>query len=153
MLSSVFYKYKRFREGLNIINYCLFSRTQDRIYVNVANSLVEQTVFKQMKKTLGLMHTFKYLMIGNSCFQYPLCLSRTLINGESLHIPPVVYSYRLQFLCFYHLEDHRGKHNALDNIDLTINDRFLNFSENFSTLIHFFVNQNLFIVKSLIWYE
>lgn len=69
-----------------------------------------------------------------------------LIVGESLHIPPVVFLYLLQFLCCYHLEDYRGKHNALDNLELTINDRISDFSAHFSELI----DQFFFIVKSLI---
>ncbi|XP_076084391.1 uncharacterized protein LOC143055134 [Mytilus galloprovincialis] len=69
LLSSLFYKCKRFRECLYIINYLLFSCNPDRIYVHLANSLAEQTVFKQMKQTLGLMHTFKYLIIEHIYFQ------------------------------------------------------------------------------------
>ncbi|XP_071142020.1 protein mab-21-like [Mytilus edulis] len=65
LLSSLFYKCKRFRECLNMINYCLFTCTPDRINVDFAYSLAEQTVFKQMKKTLGLMHACKYLILEN----------------------------------------------------------------------------------------
>ncbi|VDI08166.1 Hypothetical predicted protein [Mytilus galloprovincialis] len=128
LLASLYYNCKRFRECFDIINYCLFSCTPDKIYLHPANSWAEQTVFNQMNQSQGLLHSFKYLIIENVLFQYPFCLLPNeliaLINGESLQIPPVVYSYLLQFLCCYHLGDSRGKHNALYNLELTIRKRY-----------------------------
>ncbi|CAG2218920.1 unnamed protein product [Mytilus edulis] len=113
LLASLFYKCKRFLECLDIINYCLFSCTPHMIDLHPANSLAEQTVFKQMKQILGLLLALKHLLIEYVCFRHPFYLLpnelMSLITDVMLHFPPVVYSYVLQFLCCYHLDDKRGK--------------------------------------------
>ncbi|XP_071142027.1 uncharacterized protein [Mytilus edulis] len=153
LVASLFYVCKRFRECLDIINYCLFSCTPDKIYVHTANSLVEQTVFEQMKQRLGLLLAFKHLVIEDVCFQHPFYLlpneliSLVTCEHPRLIFPPVVYAYLLQFLCYYHLDDCRGKHNALHNLELTIREQFLIFPSK-SMLNR--VNESLNLVKSLI---
>ncbi|CAC5418867.1 unnamed protein product [Mytilus coruscus] len=151
LLATLFYKCKRYRECLDIINYCLFSCTPDKIYLHCTNSLTEQTVFKQMQQKWGLLHAFKYLMIENVCFQYPFCLLPneliSLITGERLRFPPVVYSFLLQLLCCHHLSDYRGKHNALDNLELTIRKRYFIFP---NKKIFRIVYKSLEIVRALI---
>ncbi|XP_071143436.1 uncharacterized protein [Mytilus edulis] len=152
LLASLFYKCKRFRECLNIINYCLVSCTPDKIYLHDANSFAEQTVFQQMEKKWGLLHAFKYLMIDNVWFQvtfYLLPDELTSLITDKLHlpIPPVVYSYLLQFLCYHHLADYRGTHKALHNLELTIRERYLIFS---NKLIFGIVHNSLGIVRALL---
>lgn len=121
LLASLFYKCKRYP--------CFFfSCTPDKMKLNHANSLAEQTVFKHMTENWWLLHAFKYLFIDNVCFQYPFCLLPyeiiSLITDESLYFPPFVYSYLLQCLCCYHLGDVRGKQNALHDLELTIKEGY-----------------------------
>ncbi|XP_071142022.1 uncharacterized protein [Mytilus edulis] len=150
-LASIFYNCKRFQECLDIINYCLFSSTPDRIYLNFANSLAEQTIFNQMKQKWGLLYAFKYLMIDAVAFQYPFYLLpdelKSLIVGKYFCIPPVVYSYLLQFLCFYQLGNNRGKHDALHDLELTVRNQYLIRPDKF-TLRNIY--KSLEIVRSLI---
>ncbi|VDI59937.1 Hypothetical predicted protein [Mytilus galloprovincialis] len=151
LLASLFYKCKRFRECLDIINYCLVSCTPDKIYLHAANSFAEQTVFQQMEKKWGLLHAFKYLMIDNVGFHYPFCLLPneliSLISCKPLIFPPVVYSYLLQFLCCHRLQDYIGKLNALQNLELTRRERYLIYPNEHILKI---VDQSLEIVRALI---
>lgn len=57
LLASLLYICKRFPECLRIVDYCLSLFTQDKIYLDVDNTLTEQTIFKKMKQTFGLLIT------------------------------------------------------------------------------------------------
>lgn len=100
LVASLFYKCERYQEFFGIINYSLFiSCTPDtcKIYLHRANSLAEQTVFKEMTHKFGLLHAFKYLRIENLCFLYPFDLLpnelTSLTDDSTCFIPTVVYSY------------------------------------------------------------
>ncbi|VDI01961.1 Hypothetical predicted protein [Mytilus galloprovincialis] len=131
LLASLFYKFKQFQYCLVIINYCLSRCTSDMIYASLTNSLAEQTVFKEIKHRYGLLNAMKYLIIYTVSFRTPFCLLpdelKPFIAKQRLSFPPVVFSYLLQFLCFYQLGDDRGKHNALHDLELTIRKRFFIF--------------------------
>ncbi|VDI01962.1 Hypothetical predicted protein [Mytilus galloprovincialis] len=127
--ASLFYNCKRFHECLDIINYCLFSSNPDKIHLKYANSLADQTVFNQIKQKWGLLYAFKYLMIEPVRFRYPFYLLphelKPLKVDEYCSIPPVVYSYLLQFLCCHQLGYNRGKHDALHDLELTVRNQYL----------------------------
>ncbi|CAG2221770.1 unnamed protein product [Mytilus edulis] len=89
LLASLFYKSKRFQECRVIINYFLSRCSPDMIHLNFTNSLVEQTLFKDMKHRCGLLLTFKNLVIINVCFRHPFCLLpdelMPLIHGKNVY--------------------------------------------------------------------
>ncbi|XP_063398382.1 uncharacterized protein LOC134683185 [Mytilus trossulus] len=128
LLASLFYKCKQYQECLVMTNYYLSRCTPDMIYLNFKHSLAEQTVFEQMKQRLGFSLAFKHLVIEDVRFQYPFYLLPDelipLVVNENLSIPPVVYSYLLQFLCCHYLGDKRGKHSTLHDLGLTIKERY-----------------------------
>ncbi|CAG2192459.1 unnamed protein product [Mytilus edulis] len=128
LLASLFYNCKQYKECLVMTNYYLSRCTPDMIYLHLNNSLAEQTVFEQMKQRLGLLLAFKHLIIEDALFQYPFYLLPDelipLVVKEHLSIPPVVYSYLLQFLCCHYLGDKRGKHTTLHDLGLTIKERY-----------------------------
>lgn len=84
------------------------------IHLNVANSLVEQTGFKELKHRYGVLLGMKHLFIDYVGFRHPFSLLpdelMPLIVKQSLNIPPDVYSYLLQLLCshYMYLGDYRG---------------------------------------------
>ncbi|CAC5418864.1 unnamed protein product [Mytilus coruscus] len=114
-------------ECLTKFKYNLSKCSPDMIHLHLANSLVEQTAFEEIKHRCGLLLAIKHLVIENVCFRHPCCLLPDelipVITGESLIFPLVVYSYLLQFLCCYQLRDNRGKQKALHDLELTINKR------------------------------
>lgn len=84
-----------------------------------------------MKQRMGLLLALKYLTIENVCFKHPYSLLpdelKPVISCDILNFPPVVYSYLLQFLCCYHLQDKRGKRSGLQALLLSIQERYLIF--------------------------
>ncbi|CAC5373472.1 unnamed protein product [Mytilus coruscus] len=151
LLASLFYKCKRYEECLVMINYSLSRCSPNMIHLKFTNNVVEQTVFKEMKHRYGLLLAIKHLLIEHVYFRYPFCLLPDelipLIVKKNLLIPPVVYSYLLQFLCFHHLADYKGKQNALHDLELTIRERYF-ILDNVTTsrLVHV----SLDIVKTLL---
>ncbi|CAC5418863.1 unnamed protein product [Mytilus coruscus] len=131
LLASLFYNCKRYLECLEIIHFCLSRFTLDKIYIHVANNLTEQTIFKKMKQRFGLLITFKYLIIGFLNFKNPFGLLpnelKSLIRGNRIDFPPVVYSYVLSCLCYHHMRDYRKKLNALSDLELTVKERYFVF--------------------------
>lgn len=134
LLASLFYKCKRFRECLEIIHFCLSLCTPDKVYVNAANNFTEQTIFRTMKERLGLLMTFKYLIISFLNFRNPFCLLpnelKPLIDCHRIDFPLVVYSYVLSFLCYHHIGDYRGKLNTLCDLELKVKERYFVFPSN-----------------------
>lgn len=128
LFASIFYKCKRFHECHAIINYSLSRSTLDKIHLEFENSLVEQTVFKESKHKYGLLLAIKHMTIVDVFFKHPFYLLPDELKPSIFHqifiIPPVVYSYLLQFLCYHHLGNYRGKQNALHDLDLTISERY-----------------------------
>lgn len=132
LLASLFYKNKRFNECIYIINYTLSKYTPDKIMLRWENSLSDQTYFQKVKEAVGLLLTFKHLIINSVWFTEPYYLLPVeltpLIQRAGFRniciIPSVVYLNMLSFLCLHHLEDHRGKLNALRDLQLTIRKRY-----------------------------
>lgn len=132
LLASLFYKQKRFHESKDITNYTLSKCTPDKIMLPFNNSLPEQTYFQKVKEAVGLLLTFKHLIINSVWFTEPYYLLPVeltpLIQRAGFRniciIPSVVYLNMLSFLCLHHLEDHRGKLNALRDLQLTIRKRY-----------------------------
>ncbi|XP_063400192.1 uncharacterized protein LOC134684813 [Mytilus trossulus] len=151
LLASLFYNCKQYQECLDMTNYYLSRCTPDMIYLHSNNSLAEQTVFEQMKQRLGLALAFKHLVIEDVWFQYPFDLLPDelipLVVNENLPIPPVVYSYLLQFLCCHYLGDKGGKHSTLHDLKLTIKERYFIWEDDYTlkTLTQIFE-----IVKALL---
>ncbi|VDI67757.1 Hypothetical predicted protein [Mytilus galloprovincialis] len=129
-LASLFYKHKRFHECIDIINYTLSKCTPDKIMLSMNNSLSEQTYFKTVKEVAGLLLTCKYLIILPVSFNKPYYLLplelTSLINdfGYTYGFPAVVYCQMLSFLCLHHLRDNRGKLYALQDLELTIQEKY-----------------------------
>ncbi|VDI81736.1 Hypothetical predicted protein [Mytilus galloprovincialis] len=136
LLASLFFKCKQFQECFVLINYCLSRCSPNKIHQKLTHSFVEQTLFKEMKQQNGLLPAMKHLIVQNVCFKPPYCLLPDelipLIIEDTFFIPPVVYSYLLQFLCCHHLGDYKGKHNALHKLELTTIERYF-IIENVST--------------------
>ncbi|XP_052097275.1 uncharacterized protein LOC127732234 [Mytilus californianus] len=113
LLASFFYKCNRFQECLVMIHYCLSRCNQNMIHLNFIHSLVEQTVFKEMKLRYGLLIAIKHLIIDKVFFRHPFCLLPDelipFIVDKMLWIHPVMYMNLLECLCYHHLGDCRGK--------------------------------------------
>ncbi|XP_063406100.1 uncharacterized protein LOC134690057 [Mytilus trossulus] len=128
LLASLFYKYKRFQECTDVINYSLSNCTPDKIQLQFVNSLAEQTIYNEMNKKFGLLVVHKHLIFERILFWHPFNLLpnelKSLINDDVLPFPPVVYSHLLKFLCFYQLGDNKGKVNALRDLEITVRKRY-----------------------------
>ncbi|CAC5414859.1 unnamed protein product [Mytilus coruscus] len=138
LLASFMYQHKHFKECIDIVVYCLSKSTPDKIFLQVTNSLEEQTVFEKTKTVFGLLVTCKHLIIKNVYFVYPFCLlpaelATLSTNIKTIVIPPVVYSNVLLFLCFHHLRDAKGKADAIHGLELTIRNK--HFIQNLRNLI------------------
>ncbi|CAC5418861.1 unnamed protein product [Mytilus coruscus] len=103
-----------------------------------------ETVGEQKLQSVN-SHWMALLASALSCFSYKTACYRPraiysafkrcgndelipLIDGETCFIPPVVFSYLLQFLCCYQLGDYIGTHNALQDLELTIREQDFIFS-------------------------
>lgn len=131
LLASLFYKHKRFNECIDIINYTLSNCTPDKIVLRLGVTLMEQTFFQKIKNIAGFLTTCKHFIIQHLRFPSPFNLLpvelMSLIepDGGDVSIPPVVYLNTLSFLCSHHLKDNRGKQTALQDLGLTIRERYL----------------------------
>ncbi|CAC5379453.1 unnamed protein product [Mytilus coruscus] len=131
LLASLFYKHKRFNECIDIINYTLSKCTPDKIVLWQGVTLMEQTFFQKIKNKAGFLSKCKHLIIELLRFRSPFYLLPVELTplietdrGDVL-IPPVVYLNTLAFLCSHHLKDNRGKQVALQDLELTIRERYL----------------------------
>lgn len=128
-LASWLYKWARFRECEDIIQYCLSMCTSDKILLNLTNSMLEQNEFQKSRQTIGLLMACKNHIISDIEFQKPFDLlpqelfllrkSRNLIG-----VPPVVYLLILHFLCLHHSGQHKRKKKTLRVISQTINNNY-----------------------------
>ncbi|CAC5379439.1 unnamed protein product [Mytilus coruscus] len=131
LLASLYYKYKRFHECIDIVNYTLSKCTPDKIMLSLNHNLSEQTYFQTVKKSVGFLLVCKHLIIDNISLTkpndlVPVELTPLLIQHDEITctIPPVVYLNMLSLLCLHHLGDHRGKLNALKDLELTIRELY-----------------------------
>lgn len=117
LLASLFYKYKRFQECLDIITY------------NLSNYSADTIQLRKIIKKCGLLVVHKHLVFEHIKFWHPFYLLPNELNSlkgiKELHFFPDVYSYLLRCLCFNQLGDHREKINALRDLELRV-------------LVHFF---------------
>ncbi|VDI01675.1 cyclic GMP-AMP synthase [Mytilus galloprovincialis] len=152
LLASLYYKYRRFHECIDIINYSLSKCTPDKILLHLDKTFKDQTYFQQMRKSVGFLSTCKHLVVENVWFRPPFTLlpvELTPLIESVVHakfIPAVVYLNSLTFLCSYHLEDIRGLHTALRNLELTIRDKYFIIPNEPNLKI---ANQCLYLVKNM----
>ncbi|CAC5426758.1 unnamed protein product [Mytilus coruscus] len=131
LLASLSYKHKRFHECIDIVNYTLSKCTPDKIVLWQGVTLMEQTFFQKIKNIAGFLSTCKHFIIELLRFPSPFNLLpielTSLIETDrgDVLIPPVVYLNTLAFLCSHHLKDYRGKQTALQDLELTIRERYL----------------------------
>lgn len=126
----------------------------DMIHLRFVKKLGSADWFYRNENQMWFLLAMKHLIIENVCFQFPFSLLpdelKPLIDRYFICIPPVVYLYLLQFLCFYHLGDNRGKNNALHDLELTVKEQY--FIVNNVTMLGI-VHSSLHIVKALLWYQ
>ncbi|XP_071143037.1 cyclic GMP-AMP synthase-like receptor 2 [Mytilus edulis] len=135
LLASLFYKYKRFQECIEILNYTLSKCAPGKIMLCFDNSLLEQTDFQKVKDALGFILACKHLIINSVSFSEPYYLLPEELTPLIQHdvydntcsIPPVVYLNILSFLCLHHLDDQRGKLIVLRELELTIREEYFIF--------------------------
>ncbi|VDI81045.1 Hypothetical predicted protein [Mytilus galloprovincialis] len=135
LLASLFYKHKRFKECIYIISYTLSKCIPDKIMLSFHNSLSKQTYFQKVSEVVGLPLACKYFVINILLFTKPYYLLPVELTPSIQHniiasvhrctIPAVVYLKMLAFLCLNHLEDKRGKLNALKDLELKIQKEYL----------------------------
>ncbi|XP_052093522.1 uncharacterized protein LOC127729706 [Mytilus californianus] len=154
LLASLFYKCDRYSECIQILNYSLSKCTPDNILISLNNDIVEQSIFQNLKQTVGLSLTCKYFIIRDVIMIEPYHLLPTelapLIN-EKIDIvklfPPVLYLNVLYYFCLHHLGDYSGKIVALRDLESTIRERyFIHESGSHLTL----ANKCLSIAKSML---
>ncbi|CAG2187998.1 EXOC3 [Mytilus edulis] len=92
LLASLYYKYRRFHECIDIINYSLSKCTPDKILLHLDKTFKDQTYFQQMRKSVGFLSTCKHLVVENVWFRPPF----TLLPVE---LTPLIESVRKLYRC------------------------------------------------------
>jgi tetratricopeptide (TPR) repeat protein len=129
MLASLYYQMKQYNTALYIISYALSKCTPEKVYnpENVTDWQYE-LIKTSTIQSLGITNILKLLRVSVVMFKpqstlIPEELELEVVSGTHF-LPPVVYSYFLQFLCHFHLNNVNQCYNSLKNLQLTISEDF-----------------------------
>lgn len=129
--ASFFYTTKEYKICIDILQYCLFKCTPEKLYrgMNVSHiqkELFNLQVFRNMAtvQLLKFIHLEDMVLVSNSVLM-PAEFQFEGYNSECIRrVPPVVYAHFLLFLCHYHLNNTRQYQDSLLDLQLTIEKNY-----------------------------
>lgn len=134
LYSSFYYVIGEYHDTLRITDYVLSKCTPDKIYLGSAtydqvimNKYAQSFYAKEIrlheKARLATISFVAYLR-HSSLIPEEL---QMYVNSDSISVPPVVLSHCLRFLCYHHLGKIVNRQQALQNLYLTIKEKYFIF--------------------------
>lgn len=132
LLASFFYVHKRYKDSILVSEYALSKCTDDKLYaLNIGWTKHNDEMNKNMsRRSIRICHILRESTLDTADFQpnsalIPYELQPEVAGDSCCHIPPVVFSYFLKCLCYFHIGDITSCRNCLrcieDNMKSTDN--------------------------------
>ncbi|XP_063406259.1 uncharacterized protein LOC134690214 [Mytilus trossulus] len=130
MLASLFYKSKQYQLALFILRYSLSKFTSEKLYRFMEMSDIHYRLLKliSFQKKI-IVRIWKILLVDDitfhrNCELIPDELQMEVESGDYF-VSSIVYCYFLTFLCHYHLNNVRQCHNAIEDLEHIIREKYL----------------------------
>lgn len=120
LLASFFYVHKRYKESILVSEYAFSKCTDEKLYaMNIEWTNDNDEMNKSMsRRKIGIGHILRELTLDTADFYpssslIPYELQPKVAGNSWCHIPPVVFSYFLKCLCYFHTGDIASCRNCL----------------------------------------
>ena len=124
LLASFFYVHKRYKESMLVSEYALSKCTDEKLYaLNIGLTKDNDEMNKNMSgRKIGIGHILRELTLDTADFQQNSALipyeqQSEVAGNRCCYIPPVVFSYFLKCLCYFHTGDITSCRNCLQCIE------------------------------------